>query len=123
MMPAPEADTGPTSMQQSSGAVLACGAVAQCVSTPGRNYRPPGRNSATVLEVVGTNLSEGMVRILVMTVNGCSPGRLNLMIRYSGGSIVDGVVLARGRDRLRVAVAGFPETIELRRIGAVVVYR
>ena len=42
-----------------------------------------------------------------------------LMIRYAGGSIVEGVVLAKGRDRLRVAASGFPETIELRRTGAV----
>ena len=42
-----------------------------------------------------------------------------LMIRYASGSIVEGVVLAKGRDRLRVAAAGFPETIELRRTGAV----
>jgi hypothetical protein len=42
-----------------------------------------------------------------------------LMIRYAGGSIVEGVVLAKGRDRLRVAAPGFPETIELRRTGAV----
>jgi hypothetical protein len=41
-----------------------------------------------------------------------------LMIRYAGGSIVEGVVLAKGADRLRVAAAGFPETIELRRTGA-----
>ena len=42
-----------------------------------------------------------------------------LMIRYAGGSIVEGVVLAKGGDRLRVAASGFPETIELRRTGAV----
>ena len=42
-----------------------------------------------------------------------------LMIRYAGGSIVEGVVLAKGRYRLRVAASGFPETIELRRTGAV----
>ena len=41
-----------------------------------------------------------------------------LMIRYAGGSIVEGVVLAKGEDRLRVAASGFPETIELRRTGA-----
>ena len=40
-----------------------------------------------------------------------------LMIRYAGGSIVEGVVLAKGRDCLRVAAPGFPETIELRRTG------
>ena len=41
-----------------------------------------------------------------------------LLIRYAGGIIVEGVVLAKGRDRLRVAASGFPETIELRRTGA-----
>jgi hypothetical protein len=41
-----------------------------------------------------------------------------LMIRYAGGSIVEGVVLAREADRLRVVVPGYPETIELRRTGA-----
>ena len=41
-----------------------------------------------------------------------------LMIRYAGGSIVEGVVLAKGEDRLRVAASGFPETIELRRTGS-----
>ena len=41
-----------------------------------------------------------------------------LLIGYANGSIVEGVVLAKGRDRLRVAAAGFPETIELRRTGA-----
>jgi hypothetical protein len=40
------------------------------------------------------------------------------MIRYAGGSIVEGVVLARGADRLRVVAPGYPETIELRRTGA-----
>jgi hypothetical protein len=41
-----------------------------------------------------------------------------MLIRYAGGIIVEGVLLARGRDRLRVAVSGFPETIELRRTGS-----
>jgi len=41
-----------------------------------------------------------------------------MLIRYAGGIIVEGVLLARGRDRLRVAAAGFPETIELRRSGS-----
>jgi len=35
-----------------------------------------------------------------------------LLIRYPGGIIVEGVVLAKGSKRLRVAAAGFPETIE-----------
>jgi hypothetical protein len=41
-----------------------------------------------------------------------------MLIRYAGGIIVEGVLLAKGRDRLRVAASGFPETIELRRTGA-----
>jgi hypothetical protein len=41
-----------------------------------------------------------------------------MLIRYAGGIIVEGVLLARGRDRLRVAASGFPETIELRRAGS-----
>jgi hypothetical protein len=41
-----------------------------------------------------------------------------LLIRYPGGIIVEGVVLAKGRNRLRVAAAGFPDTIELKRTGS-----
>jgi hypothetical protein len=41
-----------------------------------------------------------------------------VLIAYASGIIVEGVVLAKGRDRLRVAAAGFPETMELRRTGA-----
>jgi hypothetical protein len=41
-----------------------------------------------------------------------------MLIRYAGGIIVEAVLLAKGRDRLRVAAAGFPETIELRRSGS-----
>ena len=41
-----------------------------------------------------------------------------LLIRYPGGIIVEGVMLAKGRNRLRVAAAGFSETIELRRADA-----
>ena len=40
-----------------------------------------------------------------------------LLIRYPVGIIVEAVVLAKGRDRLRVAAAGFPDTVELRRSG------
>jgi hypothetical protein len=40
-----------------------------------------------------------------------------LLIRYPGGIIVEGVVLARGRNRMRVAAPGFSETIELSRAG------
>ena len=39
------------------------------------------------------------------------------VIRYAGGIIVEGVVLAAGRDCLRVAVAGFIDIVELRRAG------
>jgi hypothetical protein len=41
-----------------------------------------------------------------------------LLIRYPGGIIVEGVMLAKGTNRLRVAVAGFPDTVELKRAGA-----
>jgi hypothetical protein len=40
------------------------------------------------------------------------------LIRYCGGVIVEGVVLARGQNHLRVAVPGFPEVVELNRTGA-----
>jgi hypothetical protein len=39
-----------------------------------------------------------------------------LLIRYPGGIVAEGVVLAKGENRLRVAVAGFPDIIELKRI-------
>ena len=41
-----------------------------------------------------------------------------MFIRYAAGVIVEAVVLAKGRDRLRVAVAGSPDAVELRRVGA-----
>jgi hypothetical protein len=41
-----------------------------------------------------------------------------MLIRYPVGIIVEAVVLAKGRNRLRVAMAGFPDTVELRRSGA-----
>jgi hypothetical protein len=41
-----------------------------------------------------------------------------MLIRYAGGIIVEGVLLAKGRNRLRIAVSGFPEIIELRRSGS-----
>jgi hypothetical protein len=41
-----------------------------------------------------------------------------MLIRYPVGIIVEAVVLAKGRNRLRVAAAGFPDTIELRRVGS-----
>ena len=41
-----------------------------------------------------------------------------MLIKYPVGIIVEAVVLARGRDRMRVAAAGFPDTVELRRSGS-----
>jgi len=40
-----------------------------------------------------------------------------LLIRYPGEIIVEGVVLARGVNQLRVVAAAFPDTIELKRTG------
>ena len=40
------------------------------------------------------------------------------VLRYARGIIVEAVVLAKGRDSLRVAAAGTPDTVELRRVGA-----
>jgi hypothetical protein len=40
-----------------------------------------------------------------------------LLIRYPVGIIVEGVVLARGSNRMRIVAAGFPDAIELRRSG------
>jgi len=40
-----------------------------------------------------------------------------LLIRYPADIIVEAVALAKGRNRMRVAVAGFPETLELKRSG------
>jgi hypothetical protein len=40
-----------------------------------------------------------------------------MLIRYPVGVIVEAVVLAKGRNRMRVVAAGFPDTIELRRSG------
>ena len=41
-----------------------------------------------------------------------------LLIRYPAGIIAEGVVLATGRNRMRVAVADLPDTLELKRSGA-----
>ena len=41
-----------------------------------------------------------------------------LLIRYPFGIVVESVVLAKGRNRMRVAAAGFPDTIEFRRSGS-----
>lgn len=43
---------------------------------------------------------------------------MHVLIRYPAGIIVEAVVLAKGKNRLRVAVAGFSDTIELRRSGS-----
>jgi hypothetical protein len=40
-----------------------------------------------------------------------------LLIRYPVGIVVEAVLLANGKDRLRIAAAGFPDAIELRRSG------
>jgi len=40
-----------------------------------------------------------------------------LLIRYPVGIVVEGVVLAKGKNRMRVAAAGFPDAIELQRCG------
>ena len=41
-----------------------------------------------------------------------------VLIRYPVGIVVEGVILAKGRNRMRVAAAGFPDTLELRRVGS-----
>ncbi len=40
-----------------------------------------------------------------------------MLIRYPAGIIIEAVVLARGRNRMRVAAAGFPDALELKRSG------
>ena len=40
-----------------------------------------------------------------------------LLIRYPAGVVVEGVVLAKGRNRMRVVVRGFTDAIELKRSG------
>jgi hypothetical protein len=40
-----------------------------------------------------------------------------MLIRYPIGIIVEAVVLAKGRNRMRVAAAGFSDALELRRSG------
>jgi hypothetical protein len=40
-----------------------------------------------------------------------------LLIRYPVGAIVEGVVLTHRKNRMRVAAAGFPDIIELKRSG------
>jgi len=41
-----------------------------------------------------------------------------VLIRYPVGIIVEAVILAKGKDRMRVVAAGFPDTIELTRSDA-----
>ena len=41
-----------------------------------------------------------------------------VLIRYPGEIIVEGMMLARGNDRLRVAAPGFPDAVEMKRVGA-----
>ena len=41
-----------------------------------------------------------------------------LLIRYPGEIIVEGAMLARGNDRMRVAAPGFSDAVELKRVGA-----
>lgn len=41
-----------------------------------------------------------------------------ILISYPAGVIVEAVVLAKGINRMRVAVAGFPDAVELTRSGA-----
>lgn len=41
-----------------------------------------------------------------------------LLIRNLAGVVVEGIVLANGRNRMRVAAAGFADAIELKRSGA-----
>ncbi len=38
-----------------------------------------------------------------------------LLIRFPVGIIVEGIVLAKGKNRMRVVAAGFTDTVELRR--------
>ena len=40
-----------------------------------------------------------------------------MLIRYPIGIIVEAVVLAKGKNRIRAAAAGFPDVIELKRSG------
>jgi hypothetical protein len=40
-----------------------------------------------------------------------------LLIRYPAGVVIEGVVLAAGKNRLRVVSPGFPDTLELKRSG------
>jgi hypothetical protein len=41
-----------------------------------------------------------------------------VLFRYPVGVVVEGVVLANGKNRMRIAAAGFGDTIELKRSGS-----
>lgn len=41
-----------------------------------------------------------------------------VLFRYPVGVVVEGVVLANGRNRMRIAAAGFADAIELKRSGS-----
>jgi hypothetical protein len=41
-----------------------------------------------------------------------------LLMRHPAGITFEAVILARGKNRMRVVVSGFPDTIELRRFGS-----
>ncbi len=40
-----------------------------------------------------------------------------MLLRLPAGIIVEAVILAKGRNRMRIAAAGFPDVIESRRSG------
>ena len=40
-----------------------------------------------------------------------------ILIRYPAGVVIEGVVLATGRNRMRVIAPGFSDTLELKRSG------
>ena len=40
-----------------------------------------------------------------------------MLLRYSVGVVVEGIVLANGKNRMRVAAPGFSDVIELKRSG------
>ncbi|HUB82677.1 MAG TPA: hypothetical protein VMB03_27960 [Bryobacteraceae bacterium] len=42
---------------------------------------------------------------------------MHLLIQYPAGVIVEGVVLAAGKNRMRIAARGFTDTLELKRRG------
>ena len=71
-----------------------------------------GRRSITKASIV-------ILRAGSHTLLDLKEGRkdMYLLIRYPVGIIVEAVVLARGRNRMRVVAAGFPDTIELTRSG------